>query len=182
MAEPKASPPVVEKTDEVAELQDIKSAMNLSEKTIILVTNIPVKHTTYMLENPPRLVLELLPARNMIPASPIIIDDDLVDKISLYEFKKAKAVRLEIALKSEAKYAVVARDVGIEVKIIPLSDKKDPALLARRLMEAQAQVEKLSAENAELKALLELQNAKLRENEERIKKLEKKRRVKPKTP
>ncbi|MDH5637576.1 MAG: AMIN domain-containing protein [Nitrospinota bacterium] len=147
----------------MAELLDIKISMNLAEKTIILVTNVPVKYTTFRLEKPTRLVVEMRPAKSRIPSAPITMDDELVDKISVYEFRKADAVRLEITLKSDARHAVVSRDNGVEIKLIPMEEKKDPAKLARRLMEAEAEVARLTSENEELKVLLKLQNEKLRE-------------------
>jgi len=148
----------------IAELLDIKIAMNLTEKTIILVTDTAVKYTTFQLEKPMRLVVEMRPAKSRIPASPIIMDDELVDKISVYEFSKAEAVRLEITLKGNARHAVVSRDNGVEIKLIPVDEKKDPAELAHRLMEAEAEVARLTAENEELKALLKRQNEKARGN------------------
>jgi len=167
MTQPRPQLTEIANTPAMAELLDIRISINMAEKTIILVTDVAVKYTTFRLEKPTRLVVEMRPAKSRIPSSPIIMDDDLVDKISVYEFRKADAVRLEIKLKSDARHAVMSRDNGVEIKLIPMEEKKDPAELARRLMEAEAEVARLTSENEELKALLARQNEKLREKKER---------------
>ncbi|MDH4185034.1 MAG: nuclear transport factor 2 family protein, partial [Nitrospinota bacterium] len=71
---------------------------------------------------------------------------------------------VEITLKRKAEHAVVTAENGISLKIFPFKEQQDPALLAQRLMDAEARAASLVAENEELKSILEMQNEKLREN------------------
>lgn len=164
-AAPEPRLPAGQSAPSLAELLDIKSALNLEEKTIILATSAPVKFTSYMLDGPPRLAVEMRQTASMIPSAPIMVDDSLVDKISVHEFKKAGAVRVEIGLKKGAKSAVMTTDGGVEIKLFPAEPSQDPAALAVRLMETEARMATMASENEELKGELDQLSARLRQYE-----------------
>ena len=122
-------------------LKDIASNLKGDAKFLWLNADKPFEYTTYMLDHPHRLVIEIAGMTNSMPVSSILFDDDLLARISVVEFKKADSMRVEISLKHKPEYNLSLDGSILTVIFTPLDGEHDSEALAGRLIMAQDRIQ-----------------------------------------
>ncbi len=132
-------------------LTDIKSDFTGEAKVVRIKASAPFQYITYMFDNPRRLAVEMEKMSNSLPTSSIMVDDSLIKRISVIDFKEAGSVRVEIWLSRLAKYDLSLDQAELAVSFTPFDEKSDPSLMAERLIESEARIDTLKKEIAGLK-------------------------------
>ncbi|VAX25368.1 hypothetical protein MNBD_NITROSPINAE04-947 [hydrothermal vent metagenome] len=139
-------------------IKDVKTDLDDERKIIRIEASAPFKYIAYMLEKPRRLAVEISGAYSTLPASSILVVDNVIKRIGVLDFKEAKAVRVEIWLARPMKHDLKQKNSELEISFTPYKKKNDPAVMAERLLRAHKNASRLEAEIENLKAqLAELQ-------------------------
>ena len=123
----------------------------LNDRTDIkIVADGPIRFFAYRLENPTRLAIEMENMGHKLAQPQLIINDKLVDKVTVVNFDRVKKTRAEIWIKVPYSYNVEKEYATINVSI-----KEDPTSDAAALLRAKKIIDDLNVEVLRLKEKLE---------------------------
>lgn len=123
----------------------------LNDKTDIkIVADGPIRFFAYRLENPTRLAIEMENMGHKLAQPQLIINDRLVDKVTVVNFDRVKKTRAEIWIKVPYSYNVEKEYATINVSI-----KEDPTSDAAALGRAKKVIDDLNVEILRLKEKLD---------------------------
>lgn len=123
----------------------------LNDKTDIkIVADGPVRFFAYRLENPTRLAIEMENMGHRLAQPQLIINDRLVDKVTVVNFDRVKKTRVEIWIKVPYSY-----NVEKELASVTITVREDPTSDAAALTRAKKVIDDLNVEILRLKEKLE---------------------------
>lgn len=117
---------------------------------IKIVADGPIKFFAYRLENPNRLAIEMENMGSKLSNPQLIVNDKLVDKVTIVNFERVKKTRAEIWIKAPYTYNVEKELANITVTV-----REDPTSDAAALNRAKKIIEDLNVEITRLKEKLE---------------------------
>jgi len=135
-------------------IRDVKADLGEKKKIVRIQASSPFRYITYMLENPRRLAVEINGAYSTLPASSILVVDNVIKHIGVLDFEEADAVRVEIWLTRPMKYDLKRKNSELEINFTPYQETNDPTAMAERLILTHQNVNRLKTEIENLKAQL----------------------------
>jgi hypothetical protein len=123
----------------------------LNDRTDIkIVADGPVRFFAYRLENPNRIAIEMENMGHKLAQPQLIINDKLVDKVTVVNFDRVKKIRVEIWIKVPYTYNVEKAFASLTITV-----KEDPTSDAAALTRAKKVIDDLNVEILRLKEKLE---------------------------
>lgn len=123
----------------------------LNDRTDIkIVADGPIKFFVYRLENPNRLAIEMESMGHKMAQPQLIVNDRLVDKVTVVNFERVKKTRAEIWIKVPYTYNVEKELANVTVTV-----REDPTSDAAALNRAKKVIEDLNVEVIRLREKLE---------------------------
>ena len=112
------SPPVLERASKII---DIKSSI-VGEKTVIeFVGNGPIgDYTAFKLQNPPRLVVDIMDVGNLYPSTTLDVDSPLVSKVRLGQHPDKVRFVLDVPATEVPPYEIEKKENKLVVTLSPL--------------------------------------------------------------
>jgi hypothetical protein len=131
-------------------VKEVKSITKNDRTDIKIVADGPIKFFAYRLDNPNRLAIEMENMGHKLAQPQVIVNDRLVDKVTVVNFERVKKTRAEIWIKVPFTYNVEKELVNVTVTV-----REDPTSDAAALSRAKKIIDDLNMEVIRLKEKVE---------------------------
>lgn len=127
-------------------VKEVKSHTANDRTDIKIIADGPIRFFAYRLENPNRLAIEMENMGHKLAQPQLIVNDRLVDKVTVVNFERVKKTRAEIWIKVPYTY-----NVEKEFATVTVTVREDPTSDAAALNRAKKVIDDLNVEIIRLK-------------------------------
>jgi hypothetical protein len=149
-AQSKDSPSAGSRPVKIFYVKEVRSQTSNDRTDIKIIADGPIKFFAYRLENPNRLAIEMENMGHRLAQPQIIVNDRLIDKVTVVNFERVKKTRAEIWIKVPYTYNVEKELANVTVTV-----REDPTSDAAALNRAKKIIEDLNVEVIRLKEKIE---------------------------
>lgn len=131
-------------------IKEVRSHTANDRTEIKIIADGPIRFFAYRLENPNRLAIEMDNMGHKLAQPQLIVNDRLVDKVTVVNFERVKKTRAEIWIKVPYTY-----NVEKEFATVIVTVREDPTSDAAALNRAKKVIDDLNAEIIRLKGKMD---------------------------